>query len=114
MTTTTIGFSLAEKLAIVQAVDSVILADGMVHEGELSRLKALMYQIDFESNFILQARNLPPGQGLLILKAMDSTKKECLAVILDEVANSDGHFHKNEMKLILEICNATNTYKEVL
>lgn len=70
-----IGFSLAEKLAIVQALDSVILADGTVHNGEVNALSDLMNRIDFDSNFIIQARNLSSNQGMLILKNMTSKKK---------------------------------------
>lgn len=114
MNALTIGFSLAEKLAIVQALDSVILADGTVHDGEISILQTLMSQIDFDSNFILQARNLPSNQGLLILKTMTLKKKNSLAQILEEVANSDGHFHEKEIKLILNICIAMDIQKEAI
>lgn len=113
MNSSTIGFSLAEKLAIVQSLDSVILADGAVHTGEISVMSDLMNRLDFDSNFIVQARNLPVDQGLLILKAMTQEKKKSLAAVLDEVANSDGHFHEKEMKLILGIFNATDIYKEI-
>jgi uncharacterized tellurite resistance protein B-like protein len=114
MTPATPNYSLAEKLAIVQVIDSVILVDGAVHKGEIDVLSQLMSRIDFDSNFILQARNLPPEQGLLILKGMPEKKKQSLALILDEVANSDGHFHKKEMKLILDICSASGIHKESL
>jgi len=90
MSSSTSGFSLAEKLAIVQALDS------------------------FDSNFIVQARIVPKNQGLSILKEMTVEKKKALAIILDEVANSDGHFHEKEMELILNIFTATDIYKEIL
>jgi len=112
--TSSSGFSLAEKLAIVQALDSVILADGTVHNGEINALSELMSRIDFDSNFIVQARNLPLDQGVLVLKKMTGDKKKTLVEILSEVANSDGHFHEKEMKLILDICSSTNSQKELL
>jgi len=108
MITTTIGFSHPEKLAIVQILESLILVDGKVHSGELNVMSKLMNRIDFDSNFILQARNIPASEGLLILKKMIPEKKKFLAKILNEVANSDGHFHEKEMVLILDICKATD------
>jgi len=114
MSSSTSGFSLAEKLAIVQALDSVVLADGIVHTGEISIISDLMNRLDFDSNFIVQARIVPKNQGLSILKEMTVEKKKALAIILDEVANSDGHFHEKEMELILNIFTATDIYKEIL
>lgn len=108
------AFSLAEKLAIVQALDSVILADGTVHNGEINALSELMTRIDFDSNFIVQARNLPRDQGVLVFKNMTRDKKKTLIEILSEVANSDGHFHEKEMKIILDICSVTNSQIELL
>mgnify|MGYP000102732284 CR=1 FL=1 len=95
------GFSLAEKLAIVNAIDAVILVDGIVHEGEITALSKLMDIIDFDSNFIIQARNIESEQGVSILKNMSQQKRETLAYILEEVALSDGFLHKKE-KILLE------------
>jgi len=101
MNTLTPGFSLAEKLAIVNAIDAVILVDGIVHDGEITALSKLMSTIDFDSNFIIQARNIESEQGMSILKNMSQQKRENLAFILEEVALSDGFLHKKE-KILLE------------
>jgi len=114
MNASTSGFSLAEKLAIVQSLDAVIYADGTVHAAEIDVMSDLMNRLDFDSNFIVQARNLPKNEGLSVLKAMTPEKKKSLAAVLDEMANSDGHFHEKEMKLILSIFNAAEIYKEIL
>jgi len=108
MTTTTIDFSHPEKLAIVQTLESLIIVDGKVNPNELNAMSKLMNRIDFDSNFILQARNIPASEGHLILKKMIPEKKKFLTKILNEVANSDGHFHEKEMALILDICKATD------
>ena len=97
------GFTLAEKLAIVRIVDSVIIADGTVHKGELSALGQLMQRIEFDSNFILQARNIAEEQAKLILRAMTYEKKKVLVAILDEIAISDGFVHEKESTLMAEI-----------
>ena len=47
-------FDISEKLAIVHLIDSVIVADGKVHEGEINALSKLMPIIDFDSNLMMQ------------------------------------------------------------
>ncbi len=103
MQTPNISFSLAEKLAVVQALDALILADGKVHNEEINTLSDLMYRIDFDSNFIVQARNISSEQCALILKAMPKHKKKALAEILEELAISDGFVHEKEADLISNI-----------
>ncbi len=95
-----IDFSLAEKLAIVKALDALILADGAVHKGELDVLADLMYRIDFDSNFIVQARNIADVECMKILKAMPAQKKEVLSDIFQEMAVSDGFVHHKETEMI--------------
>ncbi|QCX01430.1 TerB family tellurite resistance protein [Aggregatimonas sangjinii] len=96
-------FTLAEKLAIVKAVDAIVIADGVVHNGEIDHVQQLMHTIDFDSNFIVQARNIPAGHDIKILKEMPDNKKTDLARILKEVANSDGFVHKKETALMSQI-----------
>lgn len=100
MTTLTEDFNVVEKLAIVRAVDSVILADGTVHQAEISALGRLMHRIDFDSNFILQARNFSGEQVLRVLREMPKSKKVALMGILEEVAISDGFVHEKEAALM--------------
>lgn len=75
MTEVTNEFSVVEKLAIVNAVDSVILADGHVHNAEINALGILMRHIDFDSNFIIHARNIEAKQSISILRGMLHEKK---------------------------------------
>ena len=97
-------FNLAEKLAIVKMVESVIMADGIVHDREINALGVLMKRLDFESNFLLKVRTIEMSQGIAILKDMIDDKKNALALILEEMAIADGHFHEKEMALILKTC----------
>jgi uncharacterized tellurite resistance protein B-like protein len=98
-----LSFSLAEKLAIVNAIDALILVDGNVHNGEINVLTKLMKSIDFDSNFIVQARNIATDQCVLILNQMPKEKKDNLTQILQEVAISDGFCHEKETALIESI-----------
>lgn len=105
-------FNQAEKLAIVKAIDSVILADGKIHAGEINVMTQLMHILKFDSNFIADARNIDGNEGLAILRAMPTDKKKGLAVILEEVANSDGFVHEKEMDVILGIFSSIGIGQE--
>lgn len=104
-------FNLAEKLAVVNVIDSVIHADGVVHEGEITILSKLMQVIDFDSNFIIYARNIDLKQSTLILSSMLDDKKIKLASILEEVAMSDGFVHQKETELLLNIFSSIGIKK---
>lgn len=93
-------FTLAEKLAIVKALDALILADGIVHDGEINTLTDLMHRLDFDSNFIVQSRNIATKQCAIILQAMPVAKKGALAKILEEMAIADGFIHEKESDMI--------------
>ncbi|MFH6602680.1 TerB family tellurite resistance protein [Maribacter algicola] len=113
MTSLTTDFDIVEKLAIVQTVDSLILADGIVHSLEINALQRLMRRIDFDSNFILQARTIEPEKGRSIMRNMPYEKKEALKEILDEIAIADGLVHEKEKALISRIINAIDHVKGV-
>jgi len=96
-------FSLSEKLAIVHLIDSLILADGEVHKGEINILSSLMKVIDFDSNFLMQARNLETEYSIKMLKEISNDKKEKLVIILQEVAISDGYVHQKEQDIMKRV-----------
>ncbi|TMM58485.1 TerB family tellurite resistance protein [Maribacter algarum] len=104
MTLSTIGFSLAEKLAIVKALDSLILADGHVHNAEITMMSSLMSYLDFDSNFLVQARNLTIIRSNIVLDKMSREKKIVLAQILKDMAKVDGFVHKKETEVISNFC----------
>ena len=114
MNTHSLAFNIAEKLAFVNAINSVIVADEFIHKAELGIMNQLMQRIDFDSNFIVQARNISDEQRLLIINKMPKDKKEALSEILDEVAISDGIYHEKEMELILGICTAMGICKDMI
>ncbi|WP_149303912.1 tellurite resistance TerB family protein [Pareuzebyella sediminis] len=100
-----IMLTLEEKLAIVHAINSVILIDGYVRKGEVNIMGQLMNHLDFDSNFILQARNIESEQVIQILEKMPPEKKKGVVEILKIVAISDGFVHINEKGLMHYIFN---------
>jgi hypothetical protein len=51
-------FSLAEKLALIRAVEDVIEADGRVNIKEVEIMKQLSYFLNFDMNIVEEARKL--------------------------------------------------------
>lgn len=96
---------------MVNVIDSVIVADGKVHKGEINALSQLMAVIDFDSNFLIQARTIDTEQSVVILKEMPQEKKDKLAQILEDVAISDGFVHKKENDVMNHIFSAIGVVK---
>jgi uncharacterized tellurite resistance protein B-like protein len=99
-------FNLAEKLAIVKALDEVILADGNVKAGEVRIVNKLTSVLGFSMALIEEARRVDARECMSILKAMPAGKKHALTVLLSEVANADGNVDERELKLITGILDA--------
>ena len=97
------NFNLAEQLAILKAIDEVILTDNRVYEGEASFVAELAAVLKFNPEFIRDARNVSGVEAMAILKAMPSNKKRALAVLLREAAGSDGLVTDDELRLIQAI-----------
>lgn len=104
-------FNISEKLAMVNVIDAVIIADGEVHKGEIDTLSKLMEIIDFDSNFLIQARTIDTEQSVVILKEMPQEKKDKLAQILEEVALSDGFIHEKENDVMNHIFSSIGIVK---
>lgn len=96
-------FNLAEKLAIVKMIYSMVYADGIVHSGEISEVSKLMKEIDFDSNQIQYAQNIEKEQSIAILQKMTNTKKKVLTKMLEDLAKSDGFVHQKETELLNSI-----------
>lgn len=101
-------FNLAEKLAIVKMIYSMVHADGVVHKGEINEVSKLMNVIDFDSNHIQFAQNIEKEQSIAILQKMTTDKKKELTIILGELAKSDGFVHEKETELLNDILTSMN------
>ncbi|MEB8330704.1 TerB family tellurite resistance protein [Flavobacteriaceae bacterium KMM 6897] len=105
-------FNLAEKLAIVKAIDEVILADGYVSQSELVFLGQLTKILKFESGLIEEARKTTGNEGLSIINAMSEHKKTTLIVLLQEMAKADGKVDDREIDLIQSIISHIGVYRD--
>jgi uncharacterized tellurite resistance protein B-like protein len=96
-------FSLAEKLAVVKAIDEVIKVDGQVKTEEINFLSQLMNVLEFDKALVEEARLITAEDCLHVLKGMTDKKKNALAVLLNEMANADGVFKEDEYRLIFNL-----------
>lgn len=96
-------FNLAEKLAIVKAIDEVILADGRIDKGEIVYLGQLMEVLGFDFDFVEQARKFNNRQAISVLQEMTEQKKQSLAIMLHEMANADGEIDDEEKKVLVAV-----------
>lgn len=96
-------FNLAEQLAVLKALDEIILSDSKVYEGEAQFITQLSAVLGFSMNLIPEARDIEPGEALAILQNMSPNKKRALAVMLNEAASSDGRVDEEELRLIYGI-----------
>jgi uncharacterized tellurite resistance protein B-like protein len=90
-------FSLAEKLALIRAIEDVIEADGQVNLKEVEIMKQLSYFLNFDMSIVEEARKLSRAESLLLLRGIARNKKKSLGLILKEVANSDGKINQEEL-----------------
>ena len=96
-------FNLAEKLAIVKAIDMVILADDKIAKGEMVYLGQLMKLMNFDSEFVEEARKFNAKQAFVILEGLNDMKKHSLAIMLHEMAYADGDLGREEVKVLFSV-----------
>jgi uncharacterized tellurite resistance protein B-like protein len=98
-----VEFNLAEKLGILKAIDLIIRADDKIYEGEAIFVSQLSTVVGFDPELYKKAREIEMDQALAILGSMRESKKEALAVMLNEAANADGRVGDDELKIIYSI-----------
>ena len=96
-------YNLAEKLAIIKAMEEVILADGQIENSELDFMSQLLQILRFDQALIKESRDITEKEYKAILKEMPSNKKHALKVLLTETGSADGNLNKKERKLIKKI-----------
>jgi|GEM_PF-1030235 len=97
------NYNLAEKLAIIKAIEEVILADGQIENSELDFMSQLMQILRFDHSLIKESRDITNKEYKSILKEMPDNKKHALSVLLNEMGSADGKLNKKERKLIAKI-----------
>lgn len=99
-------FDISEKLAIVKVIDALIHADGVVHNGEINAFGKLMEVLDFDANFLIQARFLETEQSISMVRSFSHEKKVMLENLMEEMAKSDGFVHQKEIEMMESVLSS--------
>jgi hypothetical protein len=100
---TVMEFNNQEKLGVIKAIDQVIRTDDRVYEGESFFLAQLSKVVKFDRALFDKARQMSLDDAVEILKGMPDSKKEVLAMMLNQAANSDGRVQEDELRTIHKI-----------
>lgn len=92
--------NLAEKLAVVKMIHTMVRADGVVHPKEIDTVKELMVRIDFDNHQIALGRDIEQEQAIAILQKMTKSKKDIVLNALKDIAQSDGFVHEKELEVL--------------
>lgn len=96
-------YSLIEKLAIVKSLDEIIIANGVIAPGEIKMLNEIMKQLEFNADFVDEARKMRFSDSLDVLNRMPLARKKLFAELMHKMAFADGYIDEMETNLIIDI-----------
>ena len=102
-------FTFLEKLAILKAVDEVMMADNFVDIGEAAYLTQILEIFNLEIIVLNEARKMNSNIATNILREMNPEKKAMLYVMMREMADADGDTDMKELEIILSILQISGT-----
>jgi hypothetical protein len=68
--------------------------------------------MDFNEEFVVEARKINTTEALLIISNMTESKKHSFGVMMHETAHSDGHLHEAEAATILAVLSKTGMIED--
>lgn len=102
-------FTYLEKLAVLKAIDEVMMADNQVDIGEAVYLTQILEIFKLEINILTEARKMKSSIATNILQDMNAEKKAMLYVMMREMADADGETDMKELEVILSILQISGT-----
>lgn len=105
------NFTLLEKLAILKAVDEVMMADNFVDIGEATYLTQILGNFNLEISILNDARKMKTSIATNILRDMSQEKKALLYLMMREMANADGNTDAEELEVILSVLQISDAIK---
>ena len=97
------NFDQDEKLAVVKAIAETIELDKKYKVGELMYLDELMDILDFDMQFVEQARKLSSIKAVSTLRSMSEEKKKALIIMIDKMIEADGVVHRRETDFMVNL-----------
>ena len=96
-------FNQDEKLAVVKAIAETIELDKKYKVGELMYLDELMETLNFDMQFVEDAKALNSVKAVSTLRSMSDEKKKALIIIIDKMTEADGVVHKKETDFVVNL-----------
>ena len=97
------NFDQDEKLAVVKAIAETIELDKKYKVGELMYLDELMDALDFDMQFVEEAKELDSLKAVSTLRGMSEEKKKALIIMIDKMTEADGSVHKKETEFVVNL-----------
>lgn len=97
------NFDQDEKLAVVKAIAETIELDKKYKVGELMYLDELMDALDFDMQFVEEAKELDSLKAVSTLRSMSEEKKKALIIMIDKMTEADGSVHKKETEFVVNL-----------
>ena len=97
------NFDQDEKLAVVKTIAETIELDKKYKVGELMCLDELMDTLDFDMQFVEEARELSSLKTVSILRSMSEEKKKALIIMIDKMTEADGFVHRKESEFVVNL-----------
>ncbi len=97
------NFDQDEKLAVVKAIAETIELDKKYKVGELMYLDELMNTLDFDMQFVEEAKALDSLKAVSTLRSMSEEKKKALIIMIDKMTEADGSVHKKETEFVVNL-----------
>lgn len=93
-------FTRKEKLAIFQALNAILLADGFVHQPKVDYIAQINVQFDFYPADMDEARRMDMTEAANALRSMNPEKKDVFRGWAIGIAEADGNINDYELRLI--------------
>lgn len=89
-----------EKLAIVQALDAIALADGVVKSSETQFMGVVLSNFDLGISDLIDAKKMDISVAAITIRTMSKEKKDFFKGLLANMALADGDLHIEEHKIL--------------
>ncbi len=94
------AFALAEKMAVIKILESVLIANGRLLDNELYVFTGLMHRLDLDANTLVLSRQVPVAKALGIFKKLPAHKMNALRLMTGELARSSQGNQKESMAFL--------------
>ena len=97
-----------EKKAIMHAIKYMMAADGVIDSNEMELLNKICLLMHVQQNEFDQVLTMSHEDAMSILKDMSQDKRNMVALLLQDMAKSDGLVDKTERMYFIKVNKELN------